>query len=93
MKLYLTVFAMLLSLAGMSHAEDLDRPSESGKSGTIFHEWMQAPPPAPHPGSGGAYRLLPPAPMEIQLLSGPSILPLGVMLLGLFAGRLVARES
>ena len=92
MKLYVTAFSTLLLLAGISHAEDLERP-RGGQSGTIFHEWMSAPPPASNGDTGDALRVLQPAPMEIQLLSGPSILPLGLLLLGLGAGRLVVRGS
>jgi len=93
LKLYVIAFALLLSLAGTSHAEGLEGPRGGGKSGTTLHEWMPAAPPPPDEGTGDALWMLRPAPMELQLLSGPSILPLGLLLLGLGAGRLFAREG
>ena len=91
MKLFVTAFTTLLLTAGMAYAEDLERPREGRKSGAVFHEWMT--PPAPIEDTGDAIRVAQPVPMEIQLLSGPSILPFGALLLSLGAGQLVGRGS
>lgn len=97
MKLYPVVFALLLCTVGMSHAEDLQRPREAGPQDGALPAWEFPPPqyPArlPIESVGEALGVLKPAPMQIQLLSGPSILPLGLLLLGLGARRLVAREG
>ena len=80
-----------------AHAEDLERPREAGSQDGALPAWEFPPPqyPArlPVESVGEALGVLKPAPMEIQLLSGPSILPLGLLLLGLGAGRLAAREE
>ena len=75
MKLCVTAFSTLLLMAGMAYADVLERPREDGKSGTIFHEWMSAPPPPPIDDAGDGLTVVDSAPMEIQLLSGPSMLP------------------
>jgi hypothetical protein len=97
LKLYLIALALLLSIAGMSDAEDLERPWEAGTQDGALPAWEFPPPqyPArlPVESVGEALGVLKPAPMKIQLLSGPSILPLGLLLLGLGAGRLLAREG
>jgi hypothetical protein len=97
LKLYVIAFALLLSLAGMSGAEELEWPREVGPHGSALPAWTIPPPqyPArlPIESVGEALGFLRPAPMEIQLLSGPSILPLGLLLLGLGAGRLIARKD
>jgi hypothetical protein len=54
---------------------------------------MSAPPPPPIEDAGDGLTVVDSAPMEIQLLSGPSMLPFGVLLLSLGAGRWAGRGA
>jgi hypothetical protein len=54
---------------------------------------MSAPPPPPIEDTGDGLTVVDSAPMEIQLLSGPSMLPFGVLLLSLGAGWLAGRGA
>ena len=97
LKLYPIALALLLSIVGTSHAVAPDRSREAASVDDALPAWEFPPPqyPArlPVESVGEALGVIKPAPMEIQLLSGPSVVPLGLLLLGLAAGRLAVRED